>query len=87
MPYAIDERNVGRQRLLAHLLDYFTETHLARLAPTRPGRWLNIGSGLGETTRMLTRFMAMDSTNRSTHSTVRASDGSEHQFAMDKVRI
>lgn len=84
MPYAIDERNVGRQRILTHLLDYFTEPHLA---PTRPGRWLDIGSGLGETTRMLTRFMAMDSTNRSTHSTVRASDGSEHQFAMDKVRI
>jgi len=84
MPFAIDERNVGRQRLLTHLLDYFIEPHLAS---TRSGRWLDIRSGLGETTSMLTRFMAMESTNRSTHSTVRASDGSEHQFAMDKVRI
>ncbi len=84
MPFAIDERNVVRQRLLTHLLDYFTVPHLRS---TRPDRWLDIGSGLGETTSMLTRFMAMESTNRSTHSTVRASDGSEHQFAMDKVRI
>lgn len=43
MPFAIDERNVGRQRLLTHLLDYFTEPHLAPLVPT-DGSILDRGS-------------------------------------------
>ena len=60
MQYTIDESDLSRQRLLAHILNRATERHLAELAPTRSGRWLDIGSGVGETTRMLTRFMAAD---------------------------
>jgi len=60
MQYMIDESDLSRQRLLAHILNRASERHLAELAPTRLGRWLDIGSGVGETTRMLTRFMAAD---------------------------
>lgn len=60
MQYTIDESDLSRQRLLAHILNRVSEPHVAELAPTRAGRWLDIGSGLGETTRMLTRFMAAD---------------------------
>jgi ubiquinone/menaquinone biosynthesis C-methylase UbiE len=60
MQYSIDETNLGRQRLLAHLLDRATGPHLANLAPRACGRWLDIGCGLGETTKLLTRFMAID---------------------------
>ena len=61
MAYTIDEQNLDRQRLLAHILRPLTAPHLKRIAPTRSGRWLDVGSGLGETTRMLSRFMTMDS--------------------------
>ena len=60
MLYKIDESDLSRQRLLAHVLNRSSERHLTQLAPTRTGRWLDVGSGLGETTRMLTRFMAAD---------------------------
>ena len=60
MPYTIDETNLGRQRLLSHVLNPLSERHLARVAPTSAGRWLDVGCGIGETTRMLTRFMATD---------------------------
>jgi ubiquinone/menaquinone biosynthesis C-methylase UbiE len=60
MEYAIDEKNLERQRLLAHLLAHAAGPHLEHVAPRRSGRWLDIGCGLGETTKLLTRFMAMD---------------------------
>lgn len=60
MAYVVDEHDTDRQRLLAYVLNRLTEPHLARLAPTCPGRWLDIGCGLGETTKMLTRFMSID---------------------------
>ena len=61
MGYVIDEQDIGRQRLLAHILNRLSEPYLARLGPTCPARWLDVGCGLGETTKMLTRFMSIDS--------------------------
>ena len=60
MQYTIDESDLSRQRLLAHILNRVSERHLVELAPSRPGRWLDVGSGAGGATRMLARFMAAD---------------------------
>ena len=57
MSYAIDEQNLQRQRLLARILNPLTAPHLAALDVDRAGRWLDVGSGLGETTRLLTQFL------------------------------
>ena len=57
MPYSIDEQNLARQRLLAKILNPLTAPHLAGLDIDRTGRWLDVGSGLGETTRLLTQFL------------------------------
>ena len=56
MSYSIDEHNLERQRLLAKILNPFTRGHLDRLTPKPDGRWLDVGSGLGETTRMLAEY-------------------------------
>ena len=60
MSYAIDEKNLQRQRLLARILNPLTAPHLAALDVDRGGRWLDVGSGLGETTRLLTQFLSCE---------------------------
>ena len=57
MSYAIDEQNLERQRLLTRILNPLTAPHLAALDVDRTGRWLDVGAGLGETTRLLTQFL------------------------------
>jgi ubiquinone/menaquinone biosynthesis C-methylase UbiE len=57
MSYAIDEQNLKRQRLLARILNPLTAPHLEALDVDRTGRWLDVGAGLGETTRLLTQFL------------------------------
>ncbi len=57
MSYTINEKNLERQRLLAKVLNPSTTKHLAALDVNRKGRWLDVGSGLGATTRMLIQFL------------------------------
>ncbi len=57
MSYTISEKNLERQMLLAEALNPFTTPHLTALDVNRSGRWLDVGSGLGATTRMLTQFL------------------------------
>jgi SAM-dependent methyltransferase len=53
MPYTIDERNQERQQLLADCLNPLTIPVLERLPKHEIRRILDIGSGQGNTTRML----------------------------------
>ena len=57
MSYTISEENLERQMLLAEALNPFTTPHLTALDVNRSGRWLDVGSGIGATTRMLTQFL------------------------------
>lgn len=53
MAYVIDEKNLERQLLLAQILEPYTLQALQPLALKPGSRILDIGCGLGETTRLL----------------------------------
>jgi SAM-dependent methyltransferase len=54
-PYLIDERNLERQRLLACALQPITEHVLRQLSLKQGATCLDLGCGIGETTRLLAR--------------------------------
>ena len=58
MTYTIDESNLERQRLLAKVLNPLTERVLERVQVAPDSRCLDVGCGMGETTRMLARSIA-----------------------------
>src|SRR5215813_7048117 len=53
MSYTIDERNIERQQVLAQMLNPLTLPVLERISPLGINRVLDLGCGLGNTTRML----------------------------------
>ena len=55
MTYTIDESNLERQRLLAKVLNPLTERVLESVQVAPDSRCLDVGCGMGETTRMLSR--------------------------------
>lgn len=55
--YQLDERNLERQRLLAQFLEPFTTRILAGMQFPQNARCLDLGSGVGETTRLIASFM------------------------------
>src|SRR5947208_9694682 len=57
MSYTIDERNLERQRLLARVLEPLTKRLLDALRLRPDSRCLDIGCGIGETTRLIARYL------------------------------
>lgn len=55
--YQVDERNLERQRLLAQFLEPFTTRILAGIQFPQNARCLDLGSGIGETTRLIASFL------------------------------
>ena len=51
--YHLDETNLERQRLLGKVLNPFTRTFLAEAGLSSAARCLDVGCGIGETTRLL----------------------------------
>src|SRR5438128_5922150 len=57
MSYTIDERKLERQRLLARVLEPLTKRLLDALRLPPDSRCLDIGCGIGETTRLIARYL------------------------------
>ena len=61
MSYPIDEQNLERQRLLARVLEPITKRLLDGLRLRPDSRCLDIGCGIGETTRLIARYLGPQS--------------------------
>ena len=61
MSYPIDEQNFERQRLLARVLEPITKRLLDELRLRPDSRCLDIGCGIGETTRLIARYLGPQS--------------------------
>jgi SAM-dependent methyltransferase len=57
MSYPIDERNLERQRLLARVLEPLTKRLLDVLRLRPDSHCLDVGCGIGETTRLIARYL------------------------------
>jgi len=55
MSYQISEKNLERQKLLATTLNRISKKYLAKIPPENIHTLLDLGCGLGETTRMLSK--------------------------------
>ncbi len=53
MAYVISEQNLERQKLLASIMGPVTDRLLGSLPLPSPSRCLDVGCGMGETTRQL----------------------------------
>src|SRR5262249_20224092 len=61
MSYPIDEQNLERQRLLARVMEPITKRLLDGLRLRPDSRCLDIGCGIGETTRLVARYLGPQS--------------------------
>jgi len=57
MAYAISEQNLERQKLLARIMGPVTDRLLESLSLPSPSRCLDVGCGMGETTRQLAEWL------------------------------
>jgi SAM-dependent methyltransferase len=57
MSYTLDEQNLERQHLLARVLEPFTKRLLDALRLRPDSRCLDVGCGIGETTRLIARYL------------------------------